>query len=66
MARHWRIQDFPEVGAPNFPKNCMKLKEFGQGGVPHAPLDPPLQGAKKTIQTAPYFHSTFPPKELSD
>ena len=47
----WRIQDFPEVGAPiswrgggrrrqhtilpNFPKNCMKLKEFGPG-------DPPL------------------------
>ena len=41
----WRIQDFPEVGAPtfrgaptydlqNFPKNCMKLKEFGpRGGV---------------------------------
>ena len=40
----WRIQDFPEEGAPtpqlprgvrqhkilpNFPKNCMKLKEFG-------------------------------------
>ena len=38
----WRIQDFPEVGAPtlggrgrqhtilpNFRKNCMKLKEFG-------------------------------------
>ena len=41
----WRIQDFPEVGAPtpggrqhtilgNFPKNCMTFKEFG----PHAPL----------------------------
>ena len=27
---------------PKFPKNCMKLKEFGPGGVPHAPLDPPL------------------------
>ena len=52
----WRIQDFPEVGAPtfqgrphkilpNFPKNCMKLKEFGPGGgrmslVPR--LDPPM------------------------
>ena len=33
----WRIQDFPEEGAPTlkeaiiwpfFPKNCMKLKEF--------------------------------------
>ena len=31
---------------PNFPKNCMKLKEFGPQGarVPCAPpLDPPLQ-----------------------
>ena len=49
----WRIQDFPEEGAPtpqggrqhtnlsNFPKNCMKLKEFGPPGgarVPCAPL----------------------------
>ena len=53
----WRIQDFPEVGAstlqgaptynfPNFPKNCMKLKEFGSPKegtcIPRAPLDPPL------------------------
>ena len=41
----WRIQDFPEEGAstpqggghqrtilPNFPKNCVKLKEFGPPG----------------------------------
>ena len=39
----WRIQDFPEEGAPTprgrqhtilpyFPKNCMKLKELGPGG----------------------------------
>ena len=40
----WRIQDFPEEGAPtlqggrqhtilpHFPKNCMKLKEFGPPG----------------------------------
>ena len=31
---------------PNFPKTCMKLKEFGlgEGGgrVPRPPLDPPL------------------------
>ena len=45
----WRIQDFPEEGAPtpqggrqhtilpNFPKNCMKLKEFGPGGRPSRP-----------------------------
>ena len=40
----WRIQDFPEEGAPtlqggcqhtilpNVPQKCMKLKEFGPGG----------------------------------
>ena len=45
----WRIQDFPEVAAstlqtgrqhaisPNFPKNCMKLKEFGPLGGPWHP-----------------------------
>ena len=43
---------FPEEGAPtprgcqhtilpNFPKNCMKLKEFGPPGVGHASLVPP-------------------------
>ena len=58
MPFHWRIQDFPEVeGAnspgvrqhtilPNFPKNCMKLKEFvpagGGGGIRRPLLDPPL------------------------
>ena len=41
----WRIQDFPEEGAPTpqggqhtilpkFPKNCMKLKEFGPPRTP--------------------------------
>ena len=47
----WRIQDFPEEGTPtpgghqhtilpNFPKNCMKLKELGPQGVtrPRTPL----------------------------
>ena len=54
----WRIQDFPEEGAPtlqggrqytilpNFPKNCMKLKEFGPRGGGARPkfyyVDPPL------------------------
>ena len=57
--RQWRIQDFPEEGAPTpqrgrqhkilpkFPKNCMKSKEFGPGGgrtSPVPPLDPPLAG----------------------
>ena len=52
----WRIQDFPEEGAPTpqggrqhtnlpkFPKNCMKLKEFGppggRGTRPSGPLPP--------------------------
>ena len=53
----WRIQDFPEGGAPTsegggrqpiiwpiFPKNCMKMKKFWpRGGRPLRPtLDPPL------------------------
>ena len=54
----WRIQDFPEEGAPtlqggrqhtilpNFPKNCIKLKEFGPPGGGARPkfyyVDPPL------------------------
>ena len=62
-----RIRDFPEEGPPNvkeaiiwpfFPKNCMKLKQFGPPGgapplrsanvnggawpYPVAPLDPPM------------------------
>ena len=45
ICSQWRIQDFPEVGRQlpggegcqhmvlqNFPKNCMKLKEFGPLG----------------------------------
>ena len=53
--KQWRIQDFPEEGVPtprrgganiwfcqNFPKNCMKLKEFGPRG---ASLAPPLRSA---------------------
>ena len=54
--RQRRIQDFPGVGVPilqrgrqhtilpNFPKNCMTLKEFGPPeGASLAPLlDPPL------------------------
>ena len=59
-----RIQDFPEM-APTpkvgvltyyfaffFAENCMKMKEFGpQGGVPGAPLDPPML----TVQTGNYL-----------
>ena len=49
----WRIQDFPQGGAPTpkiafifqiFAENCMKMKEFGpRGGASLAPpLDPPM------------------------
>ena len=51
----WRIQDFPQGGAPTpksaiifqfFPENCMKMKEFrapGGGARPwRPPLDPPM------------------------
>ena len=50
MGYQWRIQDFPQGGAPTpkiaiifhiFAKNCMKMKEFGPPGgarVPGAPL----------------------------
>ena len=49
-ALQWRIQDFPQGGAPTpkiaiifqiFAENCMKMKEFGPPGgarVPGAPL----------------------------
>ena len=47
----WRIQDFPKEGVPtprghqhtilpNFPKKCMKLKEFGPPGGVHIPRTP--------------------------
>ena len=45
----WRIQDFPQGGAPTpkiaiifqiFAENCMKMKEFGPPGG-HASLVPP-------------------------
>ena len=50
-SEQWRIQDFPHVGAPTqknllfcnyFAKNCMKWKNLDPGGVPGAPLDPPM------------------------
>ena len=55
----WRIQDFPQGGAPTpkipiilhiFAENCMKMKEFGPpggGGTSLAPpLDPPMNMSK--------------------
>ena len=71
----WRIQDFPEEGAPtprggrqhtilpHFPKNCMKLKEFGPPGggarPSRPPLDPPLlftmRKTNKSIRNATCF-----------
>ena len=49
--RQWRIQDFPQGGAPTpksaiifqfFAKNCMKMKEFGPPGGGARPWRPPL------------------------
>ena len=39
---------------PNVPKNCMKLKEFGPrwGGIPRAPLDPPLRDHQRNNRSA--------------
>ena len=47
----WRIQDFPQGGAPTpkiaiifhiFAKNCIKMKEFGPPGGGARPWRPPL------------------------
>ena len=67
----WRIQDFPEEGAPTpksaiilpfFAKNCMKMKEFGRtgGGTRplRPPLDPPMVALCLRIYTSQYLHST--------
>ena len=49
-SKQWRIQDFPQGGAPtpkiaiifqNFAKNCMKMKEFGPPGGARVPGAPP-------------------------
>ena len=46
----WRIQDFPQGGAPTpkiaiifhfFAENCMKMKEFGLPGGARVPGAPP-------------------------
>ena len=46
----WRIQDFPQGGAPTpksaiifqfFAENCMKMKEFGPPGGARVPGTPP-------------------------
>ena len=53
LSIQWRIQDFPDGGAPTpklglfsnfFAENCMKIKEFlPPGGRPfRPPLDPPM------------------------
>ena len=55
------MQDFPEVGhnpmrgrehtiLPNFPKNCMKFKEFGYRGLDVHPSPPPNQNKTKTFE----------------
>ena len=53
VSGQWRIQDFPQGGAPTpksaiifhfFAENCMKMKEFGPRGG-RASLAPPLGSA---------------------
>ena len=58
----WRIQDFPEGGAPIpklglfckfFAENCMKMKEFGpRRGCTSVtpPLDPPMLLIKQRVR----------------
>ena len=59
----WRIQDFPQGGAPTpksaiifqfFAENCMKMKEFGPPGGGARPWRPPLDPPMRWI----YFFST--------
>ena len=54
----WRIQDFPQGGAPTpksaiifqfFAENCMKMKEFGPPGGGRASLAPPLGSANGMV-----------------
>ena len=56
----WRIQDFPQGGAPIpklglfcqfFAENCMKMKEFGPPGGARVPGAPPLRSANVYIFT---------------
>ena len=70
----WRIQDFPEEGAPTppggggvganiricqiFPKNCMKLKDFGPGRGPSRP--PYIRHCN--VLTLPLTMCTLPPQ----
>ena len=58
----WRIQDFPQGGAPTpkiaiifqiFAENCMKMKEFGSPGG-RASLAPPLRSANGML----HMHKT--------
>ena len=70
----WRIQDFPEVGAPtlrggaptydfaNFSQKCMKLKEFGPpwGGTKFYHVDPPLFMISPLYENANIFGLVVP------
>ena len=58
IPHQWRIQDFPQGGAPTpkiaiifhiFAENCMKMKEFGPPGGGRASLAPPLGSANAHV-----------------
>ena len=73
--QQWRIQDFPEEGAPtprggrqhtilpNFPKNCMKLKEFWPGGEGAGARPPPLGTYFPTCWSSPPVGYSSPPPD---
>ena len=67
----WRIQDFPQGGAPTpksaiifqfFAENCMKMKEFGPPGGARVPGAPPwirqwlMPGIKKKLSFTIFIH----------
>ena len=69
----WRIQDFPQGGAPTtksaiifqiFVENCMKMKEFGPPGGARVP-GAPLRSANATISTSPRCE-TWPTTHATD
>ena len=70
MSSQWRIQDFPQGGAPTpkiaiifhiFAENCMKMKEFGPPGGGARPWRPPLDPPMLAVDI---FLSTYIPDDF--
>ena len=69
----WRIQDFPQGGAPTpkiaiifhiFAENCMKMKEFGPPGGGRASLAPPLGSANGYFSPVAFVPNLQNPEEF--